>query len=136
MDEVRRSAHILPQVGVCRFFKGRQRLQPPPVAVFSDQSVDLSVLPEALHAGGQDDEFSAVRHGHAGAVDGLVAQPCAFELRGIEIDHAFFQAVGDKINVLLPGQLHRFRQAFPALAEKEPVGADFPARGRGYGQRP
>ena len=41
------------------------------IAVFADEPVNLVVLAELLQAGREDDEFAAVGHRHAGAVNGL-----------------------------------------------------------------
>ena len=127
-----RRAHVLPQLGVFRLPELLQRMQPPPVAVFADQPVALRVLPKPLHARGQNDQLSAVGHGHARAVDGLVAQPGAPELGRIEIHHALFQAVRNEVDVLLPGELHRPGQTLPPLAQEQAVGADLPAGSGGH----
>ena len=54
------------------------------VAVFADECVDGGVFAELVDAGGKDDEFGVVGERHAGAVDGFVAEPCAFELVRVE----------------------------------------------------
>ena len=56
------------------------------VAILADQGVDLPVLAEGLDPGGQHDQLAAVGDRHPRAIDGLVAQPGAVELLGIEID--------------------------------------------------
>ena len=41
--------------------------------------------------GAKKDEFAAIGHCHAGAINALVPQPSTFEFRGIEIDHHFLE---------------------------------------------
>ncbi len=53
------------------------------VAVFADQRVDTRVFTKAFEARRQDDQFTGIGNGHAGAVDRLVAQPGGVELFGI-----------------------------------------------------
>ena len=104
------------------------------VAVFADQGVHLRILAELCDAGRQHDQLAAIGHGHTGAVDGLVAQPCAFELAGIQIDHALFQPVLHKVDVFLLSQPDGFGQALPALTDEQAVGADAAAGRGGNGQ--
>ena len=111
-------AHVVPQVLILRFSKLLQRIQPSPVAIFADESVHRQILPEPGHAGSQDDQLPAVGDGHTGAVYRLVAQPCRFELTGLQVDHALFDTVVHEVDVLLLGQCHRFLEGFPCVPNK------------------
>ena len=61
-------------VGLCAI--EAQRALGSLVAVFADESIYLGLFTEALDSGSKDEQIASVGDGHAGAVDGLVGNPC------------------------------------------------------------
>ena len=114
-------AHVVAQVLIFWLVELVQCVESALVAVLADELVALRVLAEFCDAGGQNDQLAAVRNRHAGTIDGLIAEPCGLELAGIEIDHAFLNAVLDEVNILLLRQLDRFRQTASSLADEQTV---------------
>ena len=134
VNQVGRSAHVGTEVLIFRVLKGLQDILPAAVAVFADQRVALRVLPEGGNAGCQNNQLPAVGNGHAGAVNGLVAQPGRVKFRRIQIHHAFLNTVGYKIDVLLLRKSGSRGQTAAAFPQEQPVQNAF-AFGRGtHGQ--
>ena len=134
MNQMCGRAHVVAQVLIFWLVELVQCVESALVAVLADELVALCVLAEFCHAGCQNDQLAAVGNRHAGTIDGLIAEPCGLELAGIEIDHAFLNAVLDEVNVLLLRQLDRFRQAASSLADKQAVHDAFALWGRADGQ--
>ena len=119
--EVRRRAHVGPQVVRVVALEDLERVQAAAVAVLADEPVDRLVFAELVDAGREDDELAAVGHGHARAVDGLVAEPCGRELGGVEVDDALPDAVLHVVDVLLLRELYRLSEAVSPLADEDAV---------------
>ena len=108
MNQMRCRAHVVAQILILRLVEFVQHVQPTLIAVFADQLVALCVLAEFRNAGRQNNQLAAVRNCHTRAVDGLVAEPGGLKFGGIEIDNTLFDAVLDKVDVLLLCQLDSF----------------------------
>ena len=92
VDQVRRSAQTVTELLV--LFNHLQGVGSALVAVFADEGIHLGILTETFHAGSQHQQLTAVGDGHAGAVNGLVAQPGALEFPGVKIDDHLVKALG------------------------------------------
>ena len=89
------------------------------VTVLANEPVNFMVLAELLQAGGQNDEFARVGHGHARAINGLVAQPGALEFGRVEIDHDLFQRLVEHLKIHLQGQRGGLFKAGGVIAHKQ-----------------
>ena len=76
VDKVRRRAHVCAKVFGVRLLEHLKRVKTSLVAVLADKRVHSLVLAERMHPRRKDDQFAAVGHRHARAVNGLVAEPC------------------------------------------------------------
>ena len=89
------------------------------IAVFADERVDALVFAELVHAGREDDELGAVGQRHAGAVDGLVADPGGVKLAGIEIDDGLADLLVDDFEVDLEAEFGGPQEALDIVADVE-----------------
>ncbi len=103
VDEVSGGAQFGGDVGV--FADGFERGGRAVVAVFADERVDGLVFAELFHAGREDDELGAVGERHAGAIDGLVAEPGGVKLVRVKIDDGLLDRLGDDFEVDLEAEL-------------------------------
>src|ERR1700731_3879795 len=65
-----------------------ERCRSSAIAVLADQGVDGWVFAESSYTGSEDDQLRTVGQRHAGAVDRLVAEPCAVKFVRIKINHS------------------------------------------------
>jgi len=84
VDEVRGGAEVSGEFWVV--LDGLKGAWGAAIAVLADELVDGGVLAKFFDSGGEDDEFSIISKGHASAVDGLVAEPGAFEFVRVKLD--------------------------------------------------
>ena len=75
--------------------------------------------PNSLHAGREDDELGAIGQRHAGAIDGLVAEPGAVKLAGIEIDDGLADRLVEHLEVDLEAEFGGQVEALRVVADKE-----------------
>ena len=130
MDEVRRRAHVGAQVLGVGPLEHLKRVKAAFVAILADERVHGLVLAECMHARREHNQLAAVRHRHARTIHGLVAEPGARELGGVEVHHAFPDAVLHVVDILLLRELHGLGEAVASFADEEPVRMDL-AAGRG-----
>ena len=91
------------------------------VTIFGYQAVDLGVFTKFLEAGGQDDQFALIGHGHPCPVDALVAQPGALELFRLQIDDDLGQGLVHHLEVDLQGEVGGFLETFDVVSGIEPA---------------
>src|ERR1700690_1334921 len=89
-----------------------------PIAELANQSVNGSVLAKLLHSRRKDDEFRAICKGHAGSVDGFVAQPGAPEFAWVQIDHSFSNRRVEHDEVHAESKLRRLMKALNVIADE------------------
>ena len=75
--------------------------------------------PNSLDAGGKNDQFGAVGKRHAGAVDGLVAEPGAVELVRVEIDDGLADGLVEHFEVDLEAEVGGAVEALLVVADEE-----------------
>ena len=109
-------------------FDRSQSLGRAPVAVLADQPVDLGVFAELLQPRGEHDQFAAVGHHHARAIDRLVAEPGALEFVRIEIHHDLLQGLVEQVEVHLLRQARAERERLHVVADIQ-AAHDHPAAG-------
>src|SRR5258708_6165161 len=103
VDEVRGSAEIGAEIWI--FLDCFKRARGSAIAVFADELVDALVFAELVHAWSEDDELCAIGERHAGAIDGLVSDPCGMEFAGIEEDDGFLDLLVKGFEVDLETEL-------------------------------
>ena len=99
MDEVGGGAQVGGDIGVgfdCFERGGRSS-----VTVLADQAVDGGVFAKFFYAGREDDQVRSVGERHAGAIDGLVAEPGAVKLLGIEIHDGLLDRLVEHLEIHL-----------------------------------
>src|ERR1035438_7056041 len=119
VDQMRRGAEIVAKlrVGLDR----SQGLWRALVAVLADEAVNLGVFTELLQAGGEDNQFAAVGHHHAGAIDGFVAQPGALEFVRVEIHDDLLQGLVKLVEIHLLRQARAESECLHVVANIEPA---------------
>ena len=75
--------------------------------------------PNSFTPGREDDQLGAVGQRHAGAIDGLVADPGGVELAGIEIDDGLLIGLSSDLEVDLETQFGGREEALDVVADKE-----------------
>src|SRR5215472_11007907 len=115
VDQVGCRTEFVGKVGVLLYVL--QRGGRSDVAVLADERVDGFVFAEFAHGGTKDDELSAVCEGHAGAVDGLVADPGGVEFLGVEIDDGFADGIVKGFEVDLDAELGGAQEALLVVAD-------------------
>lgn len=100
------------------------------VAELADEAVDLGVFAEYFHFRCEDDEFAFVGDGHAGAVDGLVAEPGAVEFLGVEVDDHLGRFFVELVEVDGDGKLAGFLEGLVIVPDVESAGDEGTVFGR------
>ena len=71
------------------------------ITIFSDQPINFHVFAKFLQCRCNHYQLTTIVNGHAGAVNGFIAQPGAFKLLGIQINNRFLKRPVQKIEVHL-----------------------------------
>src|SRR5271157_642289 len=114
---MRGGAQVVGQISVG--FDRLERCRGSEVAVFADQGVDGLVFTEFLYSRSKNDQFRSVGQSHAGAIDGLVAEPGGVELTRIEIDDGFLDRLVEHLEVHLKTQFRSKVEALDVIADKQ-----------------
>ena len=117
MDEMGGGTEIVGQIGVG--FDCGEGCRSAAIAVFADQCVDDLVFAKILYAGGENDEVGAVGQRHAGAIDGLVAEPGGVKLAGVEIDNGLFEGCVEDFKVDLEAKVGGEVKTLGIIADEE-----------------
>ncbi len=100
----------------------------PEVPVFADKPVNLLVFPDSLRAGAKHNQFALVGNGHARPVNGLVAQPGAFKLSGIQVNDDFFQGLIQHVKIDLQAKAGRLAEYVQVVADVQSSGLNLSVR--------
>jgi len=97
----------------------RQDLRGAGIAVFANEGIHAGVLAELFQSRRENDQLPPVGDGHAGAIDGLVAQPGGFEFGGIEIDHHLVEGLLEHLKVDLEREFAGTLETLLIVADEE-----------------
>src|SRR5205085_5528101 len=117
VNQMRGGAEVGREIGVAS--DRLENLRCGEISVFTNQRVNGSVFSELLHAGGEDDELAAIGHGHAGAVDGLVADPRTLEFGGIEVNDGLPDGLVEHHEIDVQAELSGLIEALDVVADEE-----------------
>src|ERR1700675_2934813 len=89
------------------------------IAVLADQRVDGWVFAESSYAGSEDDQLRTVGQRHAGAVDRLVAKPCAVKLMRIKINDSLLDGRFEYLEIDFQAELGGTMEALGVVADEK-----------------
>src|SRR5260370_535555 len=89
------------------------------IAVLADQDVDGWVFAESSYAGSEDDQLRTVGQRHAGAVDRLVAKPCAVKLMRIKINDSLLDGRFEYLEIDFQAELGGTMEALRVVADEK-----------------
>src|SRR6266404_1676564 len=91
------------------------------IAVLADQGVDGWVFAESPYTGREDDQLRTIGQRHAGAVDRLVAEPCAVKFMRIKIDDSLLDGRIEYLEIDFQAQLGGTMEALGVVADEKPA---------------
>src|SRR4029077_7625549 len=89
------------------------------IAVLSDQTVNGWVFAESSYTGREDDQLRTVGQRHAGAVDRLVAEPCAVKFMRIKINDSLLNGRIEYLEIDFQAELGGTMKAFSVIADEK-----------------
>src|SRR4029077_17261315 len=89
------------------------------IAVLSDQGVNGWVFAESSYAWSEDDQLRTVGQRHAGAVDRLVAEPCAVKFMRIKINDSLLDGRIEYLEIDSQAELGGTMKALRVVANEK-----------------
>src|SRR6202795_711217 len=89
------------------------------IAVLADQRVNGWVFAESSYTGSEDDQLRTVGHRHAGAIDRLVAEPCAVKFMRIKINDSLLDGRIEYLEIDFQAQLSGTTEALDVVADEK-----------------
>src|SRR5258708_21222353 len=88
------------------------------IAVLPNQTVNCWILSKRLYSWSEYQQFSAIGHGHSGAINGFVTQPCAMKFVRIEIHHGFGNRLIEHFDIHFSRKFGRAVKTFLVVADE------------------
>src|SRR5712691_10710257 len=89
------------------------------IAVLPDQGVNGRVFAESPDTGCEDDQLRTIGQRHAGAVDRLVAKPCAVKFMRIKINDSLLDGRVEYLEIDFQAQLGGTMEALGVVADEK-----------------
>src|SRR6266404_1436041 len=105
------------RISIHRFERSRSSA----IAVLPDQGVNGRVFAESPDTGREDDQLRTIGQRHAGAVDRLVAEPCAVKFMRIKIDDSLLDGRIEYLEIDFQAQLGGTMEALGVVADEKPA---------------